>query len=331
MRQESVSFFFYDFFKYFEEYIEHEKSVETGWTASAYRNECALNGRIFGRELIGEEIICAKLKCFYNSLFHTLSKGDKHNEYAQYLNFWVNYQLKDNQSLSTTVDSFYNNVKDISFTFDRKKKLEGKIYDIDDEQFTNMKFLNDLYRNYYDILIITKVPTSKNNCLEYSQKCVKTYGDAIKMCPDYNTIFCKALKVFKGKYDGINKKEALKNCNVPELLPLPEYKPPTVDRRVSQEGELSSIEQSDQTEHTSNPYFSYVTGFTGSFIGIFFTFLILYKYTPLRSNLFHTIIKGKQMRTNLEEEYNQELLLDNSELENQDSDNMSYNILYNST
>ncbi|SBT00331.1 hypothetical protein POVCU1_059240, partial [Plasmodium ovale curtisi] len=54
-------------------------------------------------------------------------------------------------------------------------------------------------------------------------------------------------------------------------------------------------------------------------------------YTPLRSNLFHTIIKGKQMHTNLEEAYNQELLLDNFELEHQNSDNMSYNILYNST
>ncbi|SBT55485.1 PIR Superfamily Protein [Plasmodium ovale wallikeri] len=326
MREES-----YDFFKYYEEYIEHEKSVETGWNASAYRNECALNGTIFGRELIGEEIICAKLKCFHNSLFHTISRGDKNNEYAQYLNFWVNNQLKDNKVFSTTVDSFYRKVRDNSFTFDIQNKLKGKIYDIDHEQFTNMKFLNDLYRNYYNILIINKARISENDCLKYSTKCVQVYEEAIKKCPTDSSTFCKALKSFKGKYDEINKKEALKNCKVQELLPLPEYKAPTLDMRTTQEGELSSMEESDQTEHPSTPYFSYVTGFTGSFIGIFFTFLILYKYTPLRSNLFHTIIKGKQMRTNLEEEYNQELLLDNSELEHQDSDNMSYNILYNST
>ncbi|SBT01963.1 PIR Superfamily Protein, partial [Plasmodium ovale curtisi] len=267
----------YDFFKYFEEYIKYEKSVDTEWTASAYKNECALNGRIFTGELNQLEVICVKFKSFYNSLFFSLSNYDKHNEFAQFLNFWINYQLKANKSFSTTVDSFYNKVKDISFRFDIQNKLKGKIYDINVEQFTNMKFLYDLYSNYSSIKRINDFSISENNCLEYSQKCVKTYEDAIQKCPDDTTIFCKALKVFKGKYDGINKKEALKNCKVQELLPLPEYKAPTVDRRTSQEGELSSMEQSDQTEHPSTPYFSYVIGFTGSFIGIFFTLLILYK------------------------------------------------------
>ncbi|SBT55849.1 PIR Superfamily Protein [Plasmodium ovale wallikeri] len=326
MKEES-----YDFFKYFEDYIKYEKSIQTEWNVPSYKNECMFNKRLYAQNLNDLEVICAKFKCFHNSLFYSFSSNNKHNEYTQYLNFWVNNQLKDNPAFSTTVNSFYRKLKDISFTFDTKNKLEGKIYDIDNEQFTNMKFLYDLYSNYSSIKRINDFPTSENNCLEYAQKCVKTYGDAIKKCPDYNTIFCKALKVFKEKYDGINKKEALKNCNVQELSPLPEYKAPTLDMRTSEGGELSSMEQSDQTEHPSNPYFSYVTGFTGSFIGIFFTFLILYKYTPLRSNLFHTIIKGKQMRTNLEEEYNQELLLDNSELEHHNSDNMSYNILYNST
>ncbi|SBT83830.1 PIR protein [Plasmodium ovale] len=321
----------YDFFKYFEEYIKYENSIQTEWNVPTYKNECVFDKRLYVPNLNEIEVICAKFKCFHNSLFYSFSSYNKHNEYAQYLNFWINNQLKDNQAFSTTVDSFYHKVKDISFRFDTQNKLEGKIYDIDDEQFTNMKFLNDLYRNYYNILIITKARISENNCLEYSTKCVQVYEEAIKKCPEDSSTFCKALKVFKDTYDGINKKEALKNCKVQELLPLPEYKPPTVDSRTSQEGELSSMEQSDQTEHPSTPYFSYVIGFTGSFIGIFFTLLILYKYTPLRSNLFHTIIKGKQMHTNLEEAYNQELLLDNFELEHQNSDNMSYNILYNST
>ncbi|SBT02955.1 PIR Superfamily Protein, partial [Plasmodium ovale curtisi] len=272
MREES-----YDFFKYFEDYIKYEKSVETEWNVPTYKNECMFDKRLYAPNLNELEVICAKFKCFHNSLFYSFSSDNKHNEYVQYLNFWVNYQLKDNKSLSTTVDSFYDNVKDISYTFDRKKKLEGNIYNISDEQFTNMKYLYDLYRNFYEILIINKVPTNKNNCLEYSQKCVKTYEDAIQKCPDDNTIFCQSLNVFKGKYEGINKKGSLKNCKENDLPPLPEYKAPTVDIRTSLEGQLSSMEQSDQTEHPSIPYFSYVIGFTGSFIGIFFTLLILYK------------------------------------------------------
>ncbi|SBT01926.1 PIR Superfamily Protein [Plasmodium ovale curtisi] len=326
MRQES-----YDFFKYFNEYIEYEKSVETGWNVPAYKNQCALNGRIFTGEHNGEEVICAKLKCFYNSLFHPLSNGDKHNEYAQYINFWLNNQLKDNQAFSTTIDSFYNKVKYTSFLFDRQNLLEGKIYDITDEQFKNMKFLNDLYRNYYNILIITKARISENNCLEYSTKCVQVYEEAIKKCPSDSSTFCKALKSFKEKYETINNPKSLKNCNQIALLALPEHKAPETERRMPQEGELISMEESNQAEHASIPYFSYVFGFIGAILGIFFTILILYKYTPLGSGLFCGTIKKKKIHTNLEEAYNKELLLDNSEFEYNNLENMPYNITYNST
>ncbi|SBT54952.1 PIR Superfamily Protein [Plasmodium ovale wallikeri] len=313
MRQES-----YDFFKYFDEYIEYEKSIEKEWNVRVYKKECAFDGRYYTGYLKGEEIICAKLKCFYNSLFHSLLSDNKHKEYAEYLNFWVNTQLKNNIIPPTTVKNFYDNVKFYDIFFDLKKKLEDKIYDINKEEFTNMKFLYDLYRNYYDILITTKASTGNYNCLEYSKKCVQVYDEAIKKCPTDATLFCKALHVFKEKYDGINNNDSLKNCKEKKLPPLPEYKSPRIDSSASHVGESKAVEEpNDLSEHASTPYFSYVFGFTATILGIFLTLLILFK--------------GEKMRTNLEEEYNQELVLNDSDLEHPYSENMSYNIPYNST
>ncbi|SBT02509.1 PIR Superfamily Protein, partial [Plasmodium ovale curtisi] len=272
MKQES-----YDFFKYFDEYIEYEKSIETEWNVPVYKNECAFDGRYYIGNLKGEEIICAKLKCFYNSLLNSISSDHKHKEYAEYLNFWVNTQLKNNITPPTTVKNFYDKVKHYAYFFDRNKKLEDKIYDINDEEFTNMKLLYDLHRNYYDILIATKASTGNYNCLEYSKKCVQVYEEAIKKCPTDATIFCKALQVFKEKYDGINNPASLKNCKEEGLLVLPKYKGPSLEGTL-QEGQLKFMEEpNDQAEYASTTYFNYVFGFTGTILGIFFTLLILYK------------------------------------------------------
>ncbi|SBT55834.1 PIR Superfamily Protein [Plasmodium ovale wallikeri] len=319
----------YDFFKYFAEYIKYEESIQTQWNTSAYINGCTFDGRINFEKLNDVEVICAKFKYFYNLLFYTdFRNTSKHKEYTEYLNFWVNSQLKNNIIPTTTVNDFYNKLKHYSITFDVQNALQHKIYDINKEEFTNMKFLYDLYRSYYNILIITEASEGKYRCLDHSTKCAQVYEEAIKKCPTNGTVFCKALNVFKGKYDEINKKESLKNCEEQELPSLPEYKAPTTARNEFQDEHLEPMEAAlDSSENATITYFNYIFGITGTTLGILFTLLILYKYTPLRFSLFRRIIKGRKTRTNLEEAYNHELLLDNSALEH----NNSYNISYDST
>ncbi|SBS95134.1 PIR protein [Plasmodium ovale] len=321
----------YNFFQYFDDYIKYEESIQAQWNTSVYKNGCAFDGRINVERLNDVEVICAKFKYLYNLLFYSLPNYHKHEEYAEYLNFWVNSQLKNNKIPTITVKDFYNNVMLYSFLFDSQKKVQNKIYDINDDLFTNMEILYDLYRNYYNILILTKTPKTNNNCLQYSTNCVQVYEQAINKCPKDNTVFCKALKDFKEKYDGINNPVSLKNCKEEELLALPKYKGPSLEGTL-QEGQLKFMEEpNDQAEHASTTYFNYVFGFIGTILGIFFTLLILYKYTPFRSRLFRGIINQRKILTNLDETYNQESLLDNSELDHHNSDNMSYNVLYNST
>ncbi|SBT55266.1 PIR Superfamily Protein [Plasmodium ovale wallikeri] len=321
----------YNFFQYFEDYIKYEESIKDQWNTSVYKNGCTFDGRINVERLNNIGVICAKFKYFYNLLFYSISSYHKHKEYAEYLNFWVNSQIKNNIIPTITVKDFYNNVIFYSILFDSQNKLKNKIYDINEELFTNMKNLYDLYRNYYNILILTKTSASKNNCLQHSTKCVQVYEQAINKCPNDNTVFCKALKDFKEKYDGINNPASLKNCKEEELLALPQYKGPSLEGALP-EGQLKFMDEpNDQAEHASITYFNYVFGFTGTIIGIFFILLILYKYTPFRSRLFRGIINQRKILTNLDETYNQESLLDNSELEHHISDNMSYNVLYNST
>ncbi|SBT52601.1 PIR Superfamily Protein [Plasmodium ovale wallikeri] len=321
----------YEFFKYFDLYMKQEQSMKEGWNSQSYTDKCILDVRFSAGNLKNDEVICAKFKCFYNLLLFSTLSDSKPKEHVEYLNFWLNDQLKNNINLSTRVNDFYQRLKLMRVIIDVENELENKIYDINEEHFTNMKNLHDLYSNYSNIKRITEVPTSENNCLEYSEKCVETYTKAIKKCSIDTTIFCRALKNFKEKYDEINNSISLKNCKEQTLLALPDYNDPSTGISL-QEGQLESDEQLHASaEQASNTYFSPVFGFIGTILGIFFTLLIMYKYTPLISGFFRGMVKEKKINTNLEEVYNQEILLDNSDFEHNNSDNMSYNIIYNPT
>ncbi|SBT84558.1 PIR protein [Plasmodium ovale] len=115
-------------------------------------------------------------------------------------------------SKTMKVNDFYQTLNLMRVIIDVENELENKTYDINEEHFTNMKNLYDLYSNYSNIKRITEFPTSENNCLEYSEKCVEMYKKAIKKCSIDTTIFCRELKNFKEKYEEINNSISLKNC-----------------------------------------------------------------------------------------------------------------------
>ncbi|SBT56086.1 PIR Superfamily Protein [Plasmodium ovale wallikeri] len=66
--------------------------------------------------------------------------------------------------------------------------------------------------------------------MEYTE----VYEEAIKKYPTDSTIFCKALKSFKEKYELINNQELLTNCKQTSLLVMPIYKDPAREVRTLQ-------------------------------------------------------------------------------------------------
>ncbi|SBT84402.1 PIR protein [Plasmodium ovale] len=308
----------YDFCNDMGTYITNDAWLKTRWENYKYKSYCIFNAAEFSDNKTDYETLCAKFKCLFDLLFDTSSDFSLYNEPSRYINFWLNYELKNIKN-SITAQRFYDVVK-LDTSFDKHKILNGKIQNIQDEHLENMTIFYNLYHKYNTIKSIIQDNTSDHTqCASYSKECAQKYEEAIKKCPrDTSSNFCEALNVFKKKYEKLKEQITINNCKLEVLKPLPSHESPPAIVPPQQSQQYDQMEfHRFQEEQGDNTDFSSAATASGTVIGMFFISLILYKKNMIGKNIE-------------EEEQNHELLLHMSEYKDINSEDSIYKIPYTS-
>ncbi|SBT01016.1 PIR Superfamily Protein [Plasmodium ovale curtisi] len=324
----------YDFCNDMDIYVTNDVMIKDSWKSHKYKNHCIFSQSEFSEKRTEYETICAKFKCLFNILFD--ESFDVSSIFKQpdiYINFWLNYQLKNINLPSFNVQSFYE-VLISDPSFDIHKKLQGKIQNIQDRHLENLTIFYDLYHMYNDIYaIIQDHDSDRTQCASYSKECAQKYEEAIKRCPKGSSSnFCDALNVFKGKYEQLKTFIIIDNCELEVLKPLPSHERPTEVIPSLQNGSPETMTLDNiLEEQRDSADFSTVTAASGTMLGMFFLSLIIYKSTPLGPWLRNRILKKNVMEKNIEdEEKNDELFIHMSEYQDINSEDNMYKIPYTS-
>ncbi|SBT43935.1 PIR Superfamily Protein [Plasmodium ovale wallikeri] len=285
----------YSFFNNFETYIQYEQHMEKNYRESEQENECnsfTPDIKISSNESANK--ICEKFKYLYNLITTTKSQSRTkfldNNDFA-YLNYWFNCKLRNNDIIyKLTVEDFYEEMSNHELEFGGNT-FDGKLYDLEYEDFSNMNLLSNLkiyygetYKNMSAHMNEVNIP-----CIQYFQKYITTYKEAIIKCPHDNTSFCKILNNFKEEYDRVffGKFGISAKCADKEFLKLPTY---------------NDVLQENQKITTFTPLGQWIRGKMGSNAGS-------------HSNLY---------------EENDQLSLNTSDNENINFDEIPYRISYDS-
>ncbi|SBT83162.1 PIR protein [Plasmodium ovale] len=302
--------FFYDYITYKKYEVYIEKHSGTG----IHNNTCnVFNHDVPISSTESANNICATFKNLYKFI-HTTKKSTRseyldNNDFA-YLNYWLNSKLKNNTLRhSITVKEFHEKMSNHEWDF-VSGIFDGILYDLGEDDFTNMNLLNNLEINYSEIYenIISRIEKQgKISCLGYYQKYFNIYKEGIKRCPN-NTNFCNVLNIYKKKYESFSDPKTISEKCIDEMIPkLPTY---------------NHISLGDQK-------FTVIGTILGPSFGMFFTLVFLYKFTPFGQWILSKIGKNKITHSNLYEKNNQ-LLLDTSDNVHINSAHNSYSISYDS-
>ncbi|SBS94361.1 PIR Superfamily Protein [Plasmodium ovale curtisi] len=212
---------------------------------------------------------------------------------------------------SICISELYKAIKSKEdYYISRKINFENHLQVIDTNKLENMELLYELYDSARNVLNMMKVKDYSNDehktCLYYTKKCDENYRKAMDKCLNDNDHFYKALKDFKINYIAIEEEsQDLKDCKSSPYFHLPEYDP-VLERkqRNIMAGKILSAP-----------------------LILSFVIPLLYKYTPLGPFLRTKIntVKNKSMNS---DEYGNELLSLDTDIEDNISDNGEYNIGY---
>ncbi|SBT74349.1 PIR protein [Plasmodium ovale] len=309
----------YDFFNSMDQYnlLYNDETLASGLLADpSYKNLCKFKGGVFSGNETEYERICAKFKYLNFLLFENIvEQTSKLNYHRTYMNFWLNYKIKNSRP-----------------KFDLENNINIK--NINDDNLKLMTEIYDLYSSYNEIYKIIKDPTGDiTQCSCYSKECVRKYDAAIKKCPeDSVSNFCKALNVFKEKYDQLkNDYNFVDGCKIEELKSHPSDKNLLMVSAVKGSGSEDSVVPSSISEDQgSTAGFGVVTGTISTILGILPISLILYKTTPFGSWISNRYFKKKNIHEIIEDEENYESLLSTSGSHDITSAHAGYKLSYNS-
>ncbi|KMZ88539.1 hypothetical protein PVBG_04748 [Plasmodium vivax Brazil I] len=142
------------------------------------------------------------------------------NENVEYLNYWLNKELKNKGTLNISAQEFYQKLITNDIFLDRQRKLVNQIHSIEEQHLKKMNILYDLNAIYYNIKNTSYY--NKEKCSLHSDQCVQKFREAIKSCSSTNNDkYCNALNSFKKKYEKFNGNNRIGGCNKEYLLTLP--------------------------------------------------------------------------------------------------------------
>ncbi|SBT59253.1 PIR Superfamily Protein [Plasmodium ovale wallikeri] len=324
----------YEFIKHIDKYIPYEDAAE--------KNEINDNPEVdysFISSHINSEKqqeltnMFKKFVYLANSLFHRDGQNISNDDY-NYLNYRLNYQINKTDPDKFCVQTFYQ-----EFTIKNRnsqwKNLRSKIHDIDEKKLENMNVLYTLYKNYNEITKTISSYHQVENLMKYATNCVNQYKQITNICPANDANFCTALKSFKEKYEDINL------CNLQLIEWKKEKLPPLTGEDGTMIKDCSHPEKASENKLSSppevhpdgdevTPYIDIhsITIGTVAIIGISFICFILYRFTSFGTWLHSRISKNENVLENLSEEMNH--WSHAYKYDNTDSENISYNIAYNS-
>ncbi|SBT53048.1 PIR Superfamily Protein [Plasmodium ovale wallikeri] len=305
----------YSFFESFKEYKTREAEMKVIFSRNTNNPTCETHS--WGSKKFGNDSainICIQFKILCDVIQNRKEPRNRSNiddkDFA-YLNYWLNgHSRNTTSSNSVTFKEFQMNmdlVEDIFITV----PLNGKLYDLEEDDFQNMKLLDYLHSNYFgNVTKISDLTEEKNiSCFKHVKELLNTYKRGIIQCHIDNTNFCKALKHFEKEYNKIffTEDSITDKCTDQELLKLPTY-------------DDVSLEEKN---------ISVVGSILGPSFGTLFTMLILYKFTPIGQWINSKIGKNIETQSILCDE-NDESLLNISDSEHINFCDNSYLISYDS-
>ncbi|SBT57065.1 PIR Superfamily Protein [Plasmodium ovale wallikeri] len=307
----------YEFCENFPLYLRLEASFLTKEDESEkFKEKCELIENYYSEIIINSKDICTKFK--YISMHLLNSQESEDSVFINglfYLNFWLNYQLKDVQKSKGTPRQFYDNLREKDHDFDSAHKLNDKIRVIEKEHLCNMIMLRKLYENYNAIEdIIKDTKESEKNCLLYTEESTRVFDEANRNCTPNNINFCRALETFKEKYEYILKDTGYEKCKLNKPLSLTDYEDP-LRRGIEPEEDydLSEGSYAGPEHHGINVHSRNIIVVIFTLISLFLTSLILYKTTPFGIYFRHQVRRVKEKLTNIEYVNEYKSILQNTE------------------
>ncbi|SCA83406.1 hypothetical protein, conserved [Plasmodium vivax] len=216
----------YEFFKNIKKYISHNDKLY---------NTDKLDDRETACEFMSSDTMFTlkqrsnRLCERFNYLIDLLTSQKRKNLIKcdkEYLNFWLNNELRTTDDKSPIrIKYFYDKLKQ-KIPDSYINSLEGKLYNITDEHFENMRILNNLYKNYGKIFNEEHnvVCGRKEKCLEYSNICYDEYKTGLIRCFNKHGKLCEELSKFKNMYISENTNATLSGVfSYKDLKDLPIY------------------------------------------------------------------------------------------------------------
>ncbi|KMZ77060.1 hypothetical protein PVIIG_05241 [Plasmodium vivax India VII] len=221
LREES-----HKFFKDIKKYLSHNDNLNVAEKLDKHETACEfMSSDTMFTEKQRRNRLCEKFNYLIDLLTiertKNLSECDK-----EYLNFWLNDELRTTDDKSPIrIKYFYDKLKQ-KIPDSYINSLEGKLYNITDEHFENMRILNNLYKNYGKIFNEEHnvVCGRKEKCLEYSNICYDEYKTGLIRCFNKHGKLCEELSKFKNMYISENTNATLSGVfSYDELKELPRH------------------------------------------------------------------------------------------------------------
>ncbi|KMZ88905.1 hypothetical protein PVBG_05834 [Plasmodium vivax Brazil I] len=213
-------FYKYKFFKNIDKYLPYYQFCYNNQDCDQYKSICdSVGSRLVGKtyELVN---ICARLHYLINKLFNSTKSQDEET-HLEYLNFWLNHELHTIDD-NICPDNFCQLMRERNVENSTLMKLKSRSYYINKEEVNNINSLYYLYYNYNEIKkILDETEPSQEPVERYAKHCVQKYKDLKAKCSKKNEDLCKALDVFKEKYENADiKKEKLLYWTIDSLPSL---------------------------------------------------------------------------------------------------------------
>ncbi|VUZ99356.1 PIR protein [Plasmodium vivax] len=215
----------YDFFSSIEAYVNCTKTVDIFTELRNFNEKCKFVSQYDNR--IQSNNVCQKFQYFYELLseIKPTTSGKLYMTDYEYLNFWLNYQLRSiNNNDYSIVNKFYNNMVDSGAMFKDKTELHNKICYIQEDIFKNMDILYTLYNNFLKIYDDKNIICgNKESCSVYTEECLKKYKKGIYQCPkEKKDNFCYEIRKLKSEYEAKKNEKLNDGSKISDLMILPE-------------------------------------------------------------------------------------------------------------
>ncbi|VUZ99376.1 PIR protein [Plasmodium vivax] len=214
----------YDFFSKILIYKTHANDMENNDVLGKYDVGCSkMQYEEAFRRITFSNMPCEKFKYLFSLKTNIHPDISNVDDYYNYINFWLNYNISGkNSDYTVSVKEFYHTLQKHDSNFDNEKKLECKLYNINNDDFENMCILNNLYSNYNNIFKDKQVVCAERaSCLQYSKACYREYRRGLIKCLNKNIDCYKALNHFKNMYKTENRDVSSKAFKYSDLIDLP--------------------------------------------------------------------------------------------------------------